>query len=144
MTTPKIESKPCPRCWASNAATNAKCGLCGNPFPALLTGEAKADSVQRRVRDNDQRLTTMKSDTPRTDSQIDDDAVEMMNIRYGRMIQHARGLEREISELNATINTLHNLCVSAEQRAFQKLKEEASAAVSNAEVSGSAREKSKP
>lgn len=44
-------------------------------------------------------------------------------------------LERENAELQETVNTLHNLCVSAEKRAFQKLKEEAAAAVSNTELS---------
>ena len=46
----------------------------------------------------------MKSDTPRTDSQIDEDAVEMMNIRYGRMIQHARSLEREINSIQKAVD----------------------------------------
>ena len=40
-------------------------------------------------------------------------------------------LELENNELQATINTLHNLCVSAEKRALQKLEEERAAAMPN-------------
>lgn len=50
----------------------------------------------------------------------------------------AAKLECENAELQATINTLHGLCVSAEKRAFQKLKEEAAAAGSNEKLTDAA------
>lgn len=46
----------------------------------------------------------MKNDTPRTEAQIEEDANEMITIRYGRMIQHARALEREISSIKKAVD----------------------------------------
>jgi hypothetical protein len=43
------------------------------------------------------------SDTPKTESQIKEDEVEQLHIRYGRMIQHARGLERANAKLGEAL-----------------------------------------
>lgn len=46
----------------------------------------------------------MKNDTPRTEAQIEEDANEMITIRYGRMIKHARALEREINSIKKAVD----------------------------------------
>jgi hypothetical protein len=74
----------------------------------------------------------MKSETPRTDAllQVYPGTSILLN-QQADITAFARQLERENNELQSTINTLHNLCVSAERRAFSKLKEERCAAMPN-------------
>ena len=120
-----LNREMCQDCWRDLKDVAAE-----KPTPPI-TAEAKGGSHERVVRDSDQRHTTMKQ-TPRFQKAYQaclDDAGQIT--RLEPLYRLCESLELETQELEATVNTLHNLCVSAEKRSRKKMEEERSAAVSN-------------
>lgn len=55
------------------------------------------------------------SETPRTDYQIEGDAIELVCIKHGRMIQHARTLERELNRYKHLLDWLIGESILADE-----------------------------